>query len=136
MHLTVDLVGWFGPSATTEFHAVTPFRLADTRVGLGWPGPAVRGLTRPIGVVNLGGLPGASVVRAVAAQFTAVDAAGGGWVTVDSCQTPSLPLSMLRYPLSRNVAALVTGITTADGRWCVTTNSTTELVVDVTGWFG
>lgn len=136
MHLTVDLSGWFGPSATTDFHAVTPFRLADTREQFGWPGPAAQDAVRPISVAGAGGMPGAGVVRAIAGQVTAVDAQGPGFVTVDACRPPSTRLSMLRFPAERNVAALVTGITTGDGRWCVTASAATQIVIDVTGWFG
>lgn len=136
MHLTVDLSGWFGPSGATDFHAVTPFRLADTREGQGWSGAFTRSGPRSISVVGVGGVPAAATTRAVAAQFTAVDATGAGWVTVDACRTPTPNVSMLRFPATRNVAALVTGIATADGRWCVVTNATTQIVVDVTGWFG
>jgi hypothetical protein len=45
-------------------------------------------------------------------------------------------VSVLRYPATRNVAVLVTGIASADGRWCVTASATTQIVVDVTAWFG
>jgi hypothetical protein len=43
---------------------------------------------------------------------------------------------MLRYPASANMAAMVNGVLSADGDWCVVTNASTHLVVDVTGWFG
>ena len=136
MHLTIDLSGWFGPSGSTDFHAVTPFRLADTREGNGWSGPFLRSSVRSISVVGHGGVPAGATARAVAAQFTAVDATGAGYLTVDACRSATPQLSMLRFPATRNVAALVTGITTADGRWCVVTSATTQVVVDVTGWFG
>lgn len=135
MHLTVDLAGWFGPAATTDFHAVTPFRLADTREAQGWPSVSTRSAVRPIGVVGVGDVPAAGV-RAVAAQFTAVDATGDGYLALDACRAPTPALSVLRFPAVRNVAGLVTGITSSDGRWCVTTSATTHLVADVTGWFG
>ena len=75
-------------------------------------------------------------MRAVAGQITAVDATGAGYLTVHPCQATTPDLSMLRYPATRNVAVLVTGATDAAGRWCLVTNSTTELVIDITGWFG
>ena len=136
MHLAVDLNGWYGPSATTDYYAVTPFRLADTRERFGFAGAFSRNVDRPIQVAGAGGLPGAGVVRAVAAQFTAVDATGSGWVTVHPCLAPVPQLSMLRYQARTNVAVLVNAGLSATGRWCVTTSSTTHLVVDVSGWFG
>lgn len=136
MHLTVDLAGWFGPAATTDFHAITPFRLADTREGQGWGSISTRSSVRPIDVAGVGGLPASPAVRAVAAQFTAVDATGGGYLSLDACRTSPPALSVLRFPAVRNVAVLVTGDLSADGRWCAMTSATTQLVVDVTGWFG
>jgi SpoIID/LytB domain protein len=136
MHLAVDINGWYGPSATTDYHAVTPFRLADTRENHGFVGPFGRNADRSIQVAGVGGLPGVGTVRAVAAQFTSVDAAGTGWVTVHPCLAPVPQLSMLRYQTRTNVAVLVNSALSGAGRWCVSTSTSTHLVVDVSGWFG
>ena len=136
MHLAIDLNGWYGPSASTDYHSVTPFRLADTRIGQGFPTRFTRNVTQGIQVAGVGGLPGAGVVRAVAAQFTAVDPSSNGWVTVHPCLAKVPDLSMLRYRARTNAAVLVNSVLSDTGRWCVTTNSTTQLVVDVSGWFG
>lgn len=136
MHLAIDVAGWFGPSATTDFHAVVPFRLADTRDGTGWSGAFRRNVGRPIQVASAGGLPGAPIVRAVAAQFTAVGPTGAGFVTVHPCLPTAPALSMLRYVAATNTAALVNSVTNAAGEWCVVSNQSTHLVVDVSGWFG
>ena len=136
MHLVVDMSGWYGASGSTDLHAVTPFRLADTRSGHGWSGPFARNVGRTITVARTGGLPDAATVRAVAGQITAVDATGAGYLTVHPCQARVPDLSMLRFPAVRNVAVLVTGATDASGRWCLVTNAATQLVIDVTGWFG
>lgn len=136
MHLAVDINGWYGPSATTDYYAVTPFRLADTRENLGFAGAFARNVDRSIQVAGVGGLPGVGTVRAVAAQFTAVDASGTGWVTVHPCLAPVPQLSMLRYQTRTNVAVLVNSAVSGAGRWCVSTSTSTQLVVDVSGWFG
>jgi SpoIID/LytB domain protein len=136
MHLAVDLNGWYGPSATTDYYAVTPYRLADTREQFGFPGAFARNTNRPIAVAGTGPLPGPGTVRAVAAQFTAVDPSASGWVTVHPCTAPVPQLSMLRHQTRTNVAVLVNSVLTGDGRWCVATSSGTHLVVDVSGWFG
>lgn len=134
MHLVVDVNGWFGPTASTAFHAVVPFRLADTRVSLGWSGMLVRNADRRIQVAGVGSVPESA--RAVAAQFTAVDAARDGYVTVHPCQLPVPQLSMLRYSTRTNVAVLVNSVLDGAGGWCASTNGSTQLVVDVSGWFG
>lgn len=136
MHLAVDVSGWFGPSATTDFYAVVPFRLADSREGHGWTGLFQRNVARPLQVAGVGGLPGGSVVRSVAAQFTAVGSSTAGFVTVHPCLPTAPAVSMLRFVAGTNTAALVNSVTSAAGRWCVVSNQPTHLVVDVSGWFG
>jgi SpoIID/LytB domain protein len=134
MHLVVDLNGWFGPTASTTFHAVVPFRLADSREAQGLPGALARGADRRIQVGGVASVPAAA--RSVSAQFTAVDASREGWVTVHACQVPVPQLSMLRYSVRTNVAVLVNSLLDGAGGWCVSTNGSTQLVVDVSGWFG
>ena len=136
MDLAVDMNGWYGASATTDFHAVTPFRIADTREGQPWNGPFARNVGREITVAGLGSLPATGVVRSVAAQFTAVDGTMAGYVTVHPCLSPAPDLSMLRYVQRTNVAALVNTKLDANGRWCLVTNGSADLVIDVSGWFG
>jgi hypothetical protein len=87
-------------------------------------------------VAGLGALPGAGVVRSVAAQFTAVDGTRAGYVTVHPCISPAPDLSMLRYVERTNVAALVNTMLDASGSWCLVTNGSADLVIDVSGWFG
>ena len=136
MHLAVDVNGWFGPTATTDFHAVVPFRLADSRIGLGIGPRLAAGATRRMQVASAGGLPGAGTVRAVAAQFTSVAPARTGYVTVHPCLAATPAVSMLRFPTMTNVATLANSPTSATGEWCVVSNAATDLVVDVSGWFG
>jgi hypothetical protein len=136
MDLAVDMNGWYGASATTDFHAVTPFRIADTREGQPWNGPFARNVGREITVAGLGSLPATGVVRSVAAQFTAVDGTRAGYVTVHPCLSPVPDLSMLRYVERTNVAALVNTRLDGGGRWCLMTNGSADLVIDVSGWFG
>ena len=136
MHLAVDMNGWFGPSATTDFHAVVPFRLADSRIGLGIGPRLAAGATRRMQVASVGGLPGAGELRAVAAQLTSVAPARTGYVTVHPCLAATPAVSMLRFPTMTNVATLANSPTSTTGEWCVVSNAATDLVVDVSGWFG
>jgi SpoIID/LytB domain protein len=136
MHLAVDMNGWYGPTASTDFHAVTPFRLADTRAGLGWSGGFARNSDRPIQLGGIGALPGGAAVRAVSAQLTVVDPAQSGYVTVHPCLASVPQVSMLRYPARTNVAVAVNSIVSGADTWCLTSSAVTHLIVDVTGWFG
>ena len=136
MDLAIDLNGWYGPSATTDFHAVTPFRIADTREGQPWSGAFARNVGREIVVAGLGSLPPAGQVRSVSAQFTAVDGTRAGYVTVHPCLSPVPDVSMLRYTVGTNVAVMVNTLLDDVGRWCLVTNGSADLVIDVSGWFG
>ncbi|MCB9394809.1 MAG: hypothetical protein H6514_14215 [Acidimicrobiaceae bacterium] len=136
MHLAVDLNGWYGPSATTDYHAIVPFRLADTRDDHGFVDAFRRHVDRSIQVAGTGTLPGAGTVRSVSAQVTAVGANSSGYVTVHPCQTPVPEVSMLRFPPRTNVAVLVNTVLDGAGRWCVSASAPTDLVIDVGGWFG
>jgi hypothetical protein len=135
MHLAVDLAGWYGPGATTRYRALPPARVADTRTGLAWAGALARNASRRLDVTGSAGVP-TSGVRAVAAQVSAVEGSRGGFVTVHPCLASTPDVSVLRYAAGRNVTAAVRGSVSRGGDWCVVTNGTTHLVVDVVGWFG
>jgi len=137
MHVAVDLSGWYGPAGSTDLHAVTPFRVADTREAVGIASRLVRLSDRALTLAGTGGPGGVPPrARAVAAQVTAVDPASSAYLTVHPCRTPVPGLSMLRVDRMRNAAVLVTGVLDGAGRWCVTASAATDLVVDVTAWFG
>ena len=94
----------------------------------------MRNANRRIQVVGVGTIPARA--RSVAAQFTAVDATRAGYVTVHPCLAAVPALSMVRYSTMTNVAVLVNSVLDATGGWCASTNGATDLVVDVSGWFG
>lgn len=135
VHLVVDLAGWYGPGATTRYHAVPASRVVDTRVGLAWTGALVRNQQRRLDLAGVGGVPVAGA-RAVAAQVTAVDASQAGYVTVHPCLSRTPDVSVLRYPVRQNTAAPVRSTVSSGGDWCIVTNGSAHVVVDVSGWFG
>lgn len=140
MHIAVDLSGWFGPTATAEYFAITPVRAVDTRNGTGLPTGALTkvnslGVSRAVTLAGLNGLPPASALRAVMANVVGVGATAAGYLTVHPCMTTAPSVSMVRYTVGSNAAASVAGIDDQSGRWCVTASSTVHVVVDVNGWF-
>jgi SpoIID/LytB domain protein len=135
VHLVVDLAGWYGPGATTTYHAVPASRVADTRVGMPWIGALSRNSQRRLDVTGVAGVP-ASGVRAIAAQVTAVEGTQAGYVTVHPCLPRTPDVSMLRYQIRRNTAAPVRAAVSTTGDWCFVTNGSAHVVVDVSGWFG
>ena len=135
MHLVLDVSGWFGPTATTQFHALMPYRLMDTRDNTGLPGPFSAGQNRAIAVVGAGGVP-ASGVQAIAAEVTSVDATAVGYITVHPCISPIPSISMVRNFARTTAATTVTGIVDGQGRWCMQASTAMQMLIDVSGWYG
>ena len=134
MHVTVDLSGWFGAGASTDFYAIQPFRALDTRSGIGLSGAFSRNVDRALPLAGRQGLPPAATLRAVVAGVTAVAPSGAGFLTVHPCLAPPPTLSMVRYA-SANVATTVVGADDSSGRWCIVASSSTHVLVDVSGYF-
>ena len=135
MHVIVDLSGWYGAAATTEFFAVDPFRAVDTRDGTGLSGAFTAGSNRAVTLAGTGGLPAASTVKAVMAEVTAVAPSATGYLTVHPC-LPAVPgLSMVRYTPGANFANPVASPDDASGRWCIAASAATHVLVDVSGYF-
>jgi hypothetical protein len=135
MHLVLDVSGWFGPTATAQFHALMPYRLMDTRADVGLAGPFASGQNRPITVVGAGGVP-ATGVQAIAAEVTSVDAGSAGFITVHPCITPIPGISMLRNFAHTTAATTVAGIVDGQGRWCMQASTAMQMLIDVSGWYG
>ncbi len=136
MHVTVDVSGWFGAAATTEYHAITPARVVDTRKNLGLTGGFSAGSNRMVALGGKGGLPAAATIKAVMAQVTAVGSTSAGWLTVHACQSPVPNVSMVRYVGGNPSATGVVGSDDTRGRWCIAASTAVHVLVDVSGWFG
>ncbi len=142
VNLIADLEGWYGGSPSGSaglFHPLAPARIADTRPGSAGPdaghapGP---GGTLTVQVAGAGGVP-ATGAEAVALDITVAGSSAPGYVTVYPSGSPRPLASAVNFPAGRVVAnrAIValgpTGaVTIANG------GGTTNLVVDVSGWFG
>ncbi len=135
MHITVDVSGWFGAAATTQYVAMTPTRVVDTRKNLGLSGGFSAGANRPLTLASKAGLPSTATLKAVMAQVTAVGASSTGWLTVHPCQSPVPSVSMVRYVAGNAAATSVVGADDASGRWCIAASAPVHVLVDVSGWF-
>jgi SpoIID/LytB domain protein len=133
MHVTIDVSGWFGATATTRYLALKPARAADSREGVGFAGRFAAGSSATLRLAGVAGLPSADTIRSVAAEVIAVAPAVHGFLTVHPCY-PALPaLSMNRFVTGGSTAALVTAPVSAAGDWCVYASADTHVVVDVSG---
>ena len=135
MHLVVDLSGWYGPGASTQFYAVPPFRAVDTRDGTGLSGMFATGANRSITLAGTGGLPSATTLKAVLAEVTAVKPTAAGYLTVHPCLGTVPNLSMVRYETGNNAANPVASPDDGSGRWCIYASRPAHVLVDVSGYF-
>ena len=135
MHIAVDLSGWFGPTGSSEFYAIAPYRAVDTRNGTGLSGKFVADVDRAITLAGANGLPTAAALRAVVAEVTAVSPTNTGFVIVHPCLAQLPNLSMVRYFTGANSATSVVSLDDASGRWCLNASSAVHVLVDVSGYF-
>lgn len=124
------------PSAAGRFFPVTPARVLDTRVTGGPFGTATPGgATRAVAVAGVAGVPAAGV-DSVVLNVTVVNERSQGFVTVYPTGVDQPTASNLNVRAGQIRANSVTTGLGADGSVSVVTNmSSTDLVVDVTGYY-
>ena len=120
--LVVDLAGTFGEGYVAREDSV---RLVDTRS------------SAPSGRLAAGGVleidVGAPTANAVAVNVTAVEPAAPGFLTVYPCDVARPPTSSVNYVNVPVVANLVVARPSVDGRVCVYSSSSIDVVVDLAG---
>jgi len=139
--LVADVAGYYLPgipSGAGAFGSLPPYRLLDTRSGIGAP----QGPVAPHGVVQLhvlgqGGVP-ASGVSAVVLNVTVAGSTGSGFVTAYAHEADRPTASNLNFVPGQIVPNLVVVPVDADGYVDLYNGSagSTQLVADVAGWFG
>ncbi len=72
---------------------------------------------------------------ALALNVTVTDPRASGFIAAFPCDSPRPNASNLNYVRDQTVANLVFASTGADGRVCLFTHDSTQLIVDVVGWF-
>ena len=132
-HVVVDVVGHFNSTARGRFTALTPGRLLDTRLdtvdALG------AGSTRAIVVRGTGGVP-ASGVGAVLLNVTAVSPSVATNLTAWPSGTARPGFSNITARAGVSTTGAVLCKVGADGKvLLLNAAGTTDVVVDVVGWF-
>lgn len=140
-HVIYDVMGWYsdasGP-AGARFSSLTPARIVDTRNGTG-------GFTAPVGVagtisptvVGVGGVPAAGVSAVVLNVTVTQPTAGESFLTVFPTGATRPLTSNLNFSAGRSVPNLVIAKVGADGKVSVYNHAgTTDVILDVVGWFG
>ena len=132
VNVIVDVFGWCGPGGTDRLLPIPPGRIIDTRGGAKvGPGGA------PL-IVQIAGQRGVPATGATAAvlNVTAVNAESQGYLTVYPAGQPQPATSSVNYANSSPVANLVIAPLSADGKIAIFSEQRTDVIVDVTGWFG
>ena len=125
-HIIVDLQGTFSASGEARLSTVAA-RLVDTRSGTK---PAAGSITRV--TTNRAGATSALV------NLTMSEADAAGYVTADRCSalTPGPQAkSNGNYTAGANIANLAVVPLDSDGRFCIYTERSVQLLVDIQGTF-
>jgi hypothetical protein len=138
--IVVDINGWF--VADEAFKSVGPKRVFDTRPGNSPDALRNVGTARlaantmmEVRLTDLGNglVPGAGV-GAVSLNVAVTGPDAAGFITVFPCGTRALA-SNLNYTAGETVANAVIAPVSLAGTVCFYSSATTDLVVDINGWF-
>ncbi len=128
-------------SGSSNYVAVKPARLLETRVGAGLT--TVDGQSNGVGPrlddstteLQVGGRAGVRLgATSVVLTVTAINAAIPGFVSVYPCGTGRPNVAQVNYPAGSNVATTVAVKLAPDGKVCLYNFTATDLVVDVAGY--
>ncbi|QQQ74126.1 PKD domain-containing protein [Saccharothrix sp. 6-C] len=136
--LIADVTGYFTKATTAEgFTPVYPSRLLDTRDGLGTvsPRPVVAGetFTQRVAGHYTGDVPGQATAALL--TVTVVGPRAPGHLTVYPSGTANPQTSSLNYSAGQTITNSVIVPLGADGHLDLYANATTDVVIDVIGYF-
>ncbi len=125
-----DLPNTAPTAAPTQFTAVTPGRLVDTRRKLG-TGRLIAGRSVIIDVAGRLGITAAAT--AVSANFTVVGPDSSGYLTVYPCGSGVPEVSTLNFTGGSSIPNQAVVPLDSKGDLCVISSAATDLIVDVNG---
>ncbi|HTE65909.1 MAG TPA: hypothetical protein VK736_06585, partial [Candidatus Binatia bacterium] len=138
-HLVFDVTGYYlADLAGTRFVPLVPGRVLDSRFITGLAGPFVSGTPRVLTVVPGSAVP--STAAAITGNLTVVNARSAGWVALTEQPTASPgSTSTLNFPAADTRANGITAPLSPAGTVALihggTSGTTTDLILDVTGYF-
>ncbi len=139
-HVLIDASGYVPSIAISVYQPLDPARLLDTRAG----SVTVDHMQEAIGTrtaqsqtsVNIKSRGGVSpTASTVVLNVTVTGSAAGGYVTVWPCTAAMPNASNLNYNAGQTIANAVIAKVDVNGQVCIYTDSATELIVDVTGYY-
>ena len=121
-------------TAQPGYVPLTPFRLLDTRSGIGAPAAiAAAGSTTEVQVAGRGGV--VATAKAVALNVAVTEPKSSGFVTAYPCGTTRPTTGNLNYVAGQTISNLVVIGLPENGKVCLFTSDETHLVADVDGYF-
>lgn len=137
--LHVDVLGYFSTGGSTRITPVAPTRVLDTRdvyradLNGGTGGQRLAaGQTLTLQLGGQRGIPTAA--KALSVNLTATDAVGGGFITVYPCgERPNVASAYFEAvsPVANGAEATLS----SSGQLCVYASQSTNVIIDVTGWW-
>jgi hypothetical protein len=128
--VVVDVTGWLGQGSGAGFNAVGPTRVLDTRTGLGGARRLPAGGSAQ---VDLSWLPAGT--SAVALNVTSDAASSAGFATVFPCASKRPSTSTINF-VAGDTRPNNTIVGLGGGRVCIYSMASTEIIVDLVGYFG
>src|SRR4051812_4182211 len=135
--LVLDVNGYDAVQSVARF--MQPTRIVETRTALTTADHFLEGIgARPpdsvleVAIGSRVGVPAA--IRAAVLNITVTGATASGFVTVYPCDQSRPTASTLNFNVGQTVANLTVASTTKDGKVCVYTQRSTNLVVDLSGY--
>lgn len=128
-----------GPTTTAPaarqagFHPLEPTRIVDTRQGLGGS-TLEKNCVLAVHVAGVAGVP--TTASAVALNITAAGTAAPGFLTAYPCDQGQPRASSVNARTEAPVANLAIVPVDSRGDVCIFTDPGTDVIVDVSGWFG
>ncbi|MEP7115659.1 MAG: CAP domain-containing protein, partial [Ilumatobacteraceae bacterium] len=119
-------------SAATGFAPLAPARIVDTRSSIGAARLAANTMTR-IQISGQGGVP--ANAKAVLANVTVSGPAAAGYLTLWNCSATRPEVSTLNFSANETVANTATIPLDSAGRLCAFGNASTDMLIDVGGYY-
>jgi hypothetical protein len=120
----------------TTYVPIDPIRIVDTRINVGLAGKLNGNVARSFVVAGANGIPANAV--AITGNVTAVDPTNGGYLVMTRVPNNNPPTSTINLPAHDTRANGVTMTLADDGKLSAVyraPSATTDLIVDVTGYF-
>lgn len=137
VHVIVDVVGYFDPTAGSRFHAINPTRVLDTRSNTGLPGPQGPGQTRALAIAGAAGTNVPAGATGLVANVTVAQGTTESFVSVfpGNVARPD-PFSNLNFATNQVIPNLTAvGIAPNGSVNLYNHLGSTALVADAMGYF-